>query len=346
VRCVAFLALAVWLGLVATVSAQSEPPAEPNPDATSEESPATGPLLVPSDAAPLACDPAQRAFRFVEVRGSGFEPWATQRLVGTLVDAQGQVQIEWGSVWISPTGRLTLEVNLCGTPFRGRPALPVGGYTIAVGPNGAEPVATASIDLREPPAAGTEVVDAPAPAATPFAAVLPNTRPAASPKPRPTIVLPTFAPTPTSTPRTGVGTRQQPYPAGASGSLSDDFQLLVQGVTPDAYDGIKQSIPSSVPPGADQRYLMVRVEATYRGQGSGVFSTYRLGLFSPASQTSYDQLGASCGLVPGGVPTNLLTSGGVVRGNICFAIRTSDIPGTLLVDRQAADNDRRYFALE
>jgi hypothetical protein len=90
---------------------------------------------------------------------------------------------------------------------------------------------------------------------------------------------------------------------------------------------------------------MVRVQATYAGQGTGVFSAMRLAL-APNAQTSYDQLRNGCGIVPDALPPNLVSHGGVVRGNVCFTVRASDLDsGLLLFDNQSRENDRVYFAL-
>jgi hypothetical protein len=269
-----------------------------------------GPALQSADVSPVICNSGSSGFRYLEVRGTGFDAWASQRLVGNLVDGNGVPHIQWGSVWVSPQGRLTLEVNLCADPFRGRGALPAGDYTVAVGPGDGRSIATTSIALTPPPDVPTEGEAL----ATP-------------------------------TPRSGPGTRAQPVPLGVPGMLVDGWQLAVTGVTADAWSGIHAAVPSSVAPASDQKDFMVQVQATYPGQGTGVFSAMRVALVI-GSGTSYDQLHNGCGVVPEMVPANLVTSGGVVRGNVCFTVRTSDIDSLVLVDSQSVDKDRVYFALK
>jgi len=53
-------------------------------------------------------------------------------------------------VWVSPRGQLTLEVNLCTDPFRARPALPAGDYTVSVSPGSGAAIASASISIMPP----------------------------------------------------------------------------------------------------------------------------------------------------------------------------------------------------
>lgn len=119
---------------------------------------------------------------------------------------------------------------------------------------------------------------------------------------------------------------------------------MVTGVTPDAWSGIHSAVPSSIAPAADQRDYMVRVQAAYQGQGTGVFSAMRLALVS-GTQTTYDQLHNGCGVVPDMVPPNLVTPAGQVRGNVCFAVRASDVDSLVLLDNQPSDSDKLYFSL-
>lgn len=354
------VALASWLILASAVSAQSDTPSAPASDQSTDQAgdqppdqPSPGPTLQASDNAPLVCDPAINGFRYVEVRGSGFDAWATQRLVGNLLDDSGRPQLQWGSVWVSPQGGLTLEVNLCADPFRGRPALAAGTYTLAIGQGRGAPIAATSIDVSpppEPPAEGDipAADDLPAPTTTnplptPAPYVLPNV--VSVPVPTPITLAAPLAATPTPGPRTGPGSLQQPLPLGAPGLLADGWQFVVTGVTPDAWTGIHNAIPSSISPATDQRDFMIRVQATYQGQGTGVFSSMRLALISTV-QTSYDQLHNNCGIVPDMVPPNLVTPGGVIRGNICFTVRAADIDALVLFDNQSNDSDKLYFALK
>jgi hypothetical protein len=142
--------LAAWLSLATTVFAQSDAQSGPPSDQPVDQAPA-GPVLQASDYAPVICDPATHGFRYVEVRGSGFDAWASQRLVGNLLDGNGTPQMHWASVWVSPRGGLTLELNLCGDPFRSRPALTAGTYTVAVGDSSGAPIAATNIDVAPPP---------------------------------------------------------------------------------------------------------------------------------------------------------------------------------------------------
>jgi len=154
-RSVLLLVLAVWLCLAGVVFADDESDPD-NPGADAQSAPAiedqapSGPILQPADYAPLQCDPSRPGLRYLEVRGTGFDAWATQRLVGSVVDANGVPRIQWSSIWVSPRGQLTLEVNLCADPFRNRPALPAGDYTVSVGAGSGGPLAATTISVSPP----------------------------------------------------------------------------------------------------------------------------------------------------------------------------------------------------
>lgn len=357
VRRVFLIGLAAWLCLAAAAYAQDAPDdQQPSDDQPADAAPPpSGPILQPLDPSPVICDPNAAGFRFLELRGSGFDAWARQRLAASTLDANGRPVVQWPSVWISPQGGLTLELNLCADPYRGRPALPAGPYTVVVGQSN-QPIAAASFELSQPPDTSVPAdevapqlpVDAtvtPAPSPTP-APVLGSQQATATPFPTFSLpVLPGSTPTPVPTPRTGPGSQQQPYPIGSPGLLADGWQLVVTGVTPDAWSGIHDAVPyNTQAPSSDQRDFEVRLQATYLGQSTGVFSSMRLALVGP-NGVLYDQLNNSCGTLPDPVPPNLVTAGGVTRGNVCFVVRATDSPSLVLVDNQATDVDKQYFAL-
>ena len=336
---------AIWLCLAGVASAQTDDQSAPPPD----EDQTPQPTLQPATDTALICDPTAAGLRYLEVRGNGFDAWATQRLVGNVLDADGNPQIHWNTVWVSPQGKLTLEVNLCADPFLNRPALTAGDYTIAVGQSDGTPIAETGISLASPedldqtaPASPTARSAAPTP--TPFAYVIPQLPAQSTTTP---LTIPAVASlTATPAPRTGAGSRQQPYPPGAPGNLVDGWQLVITGVSPDAFNGIRTDIPSAVQPASDQRDFMVRAQATYQGPGTGVFSGVRLALLSTATQFIYDQIHNSCGIIPDSLPPNVTTTGNAVRGNVCYMVRASDIGSLIAFDNQTNEADRVYFALQ
>ncbi len=280
-----------------------------------------GPVLQPVNDTPAACDPTQPGFSYVEVRGSGFDAWSGQRLVGTLVDASGAPQAQWPSVFVTPTGQLTLELNLCAEPLQNRPALGPGDYTVSVGSTDGSAIASAGISLQGPGAA-SDAGEQQAPAAT-------------SPQP-----------TPQPAPRSGPGGPGQPMPPGNAANLVDGWQLGIASINPDAYSSIKTAIASAVAPSPDTRDLMLGLQATYVGSGTGTFANSRLALVNTKTQAQYDQLSNNCGFIPNAISPNVVTPGTVVVGNVCFTVPATDIGSLMLVDNQASPADRVYFALQ
>ena len=288
--------------------------------AQEDQTPAPGPLLQPVNDAPAACDPSAPGFRYLEVRGSGFDAWTSQHLVGTLVDGSGATQAQWPSIYVTPQGQLVLELNLCAEPLQNRPALAPGDYTVAVGGSDGSQIASAGITLQDPVAAAA-LGGQQAPAAT-------------SPQP-----------TPTAVPRTGPGSLALPIAPGTGGQLVDGWQLGIESVNPDAYRAIKAAIPSAVAPSADMRQLLIGLQATYAGTGTGTFTDSRLALVNPKTQARYDQLNNNCGFIPSAISPNVVTPGTVVLGNVCFSVPATDIGSLMLVDNQPSLADRVYFAL-
>jgi hypothetical protein len=315
------------------------------------------------------CDAEVNRLQYLEVRGNGFDAWALQRLTGSLVDGLGRPLASWSSVWVSPQGRLTLELNLCADRLRGRPALEPGSYTVRVGTAGGAAIATTSVELATAPI--PEASDAAMPAPAPQATTPPaadTTAPvtgagtstgATSPPPPVTATTAATAttpskpaPAPATAPavappppaRTGPGSLQQPFPLGSPAQLADGWQLIVTGVTPDAWNGIHAVFPSTRAPASDQRAYMVRIEATFRGEGNGVFTAGRLALLSTSGEI-YEQIHDSCGVVPDMPAPDLFGPGGVSRGNVCFTVRASDVDALVLFDTLAGPTERQYLAL-
>jgi hypothetical protein len=317
-------ALCLLLSLLVPTTSLAQEASDTGEPAAAPPAAPTGPALAASDAAPVLCDPGATGFRFVEIRGSGFNAWSSQRLVGSMTDGAGVSRIDWGSVWVSPQGQLTLEVNLCNDPFRNRAALGPGSYTVAVGPGNGAAIAATSIAVTPPP--DPNAVDAIAPDA----------------EGAPADGLPAMTP---PEPGTGPGSAQQPLRPGGVGQLTDGWRMVIANVDPDAWNAIHSSIPSAQPPAPDQKDVLVSLQAIYTGAGNGVLSGVRLALRGRSGQV-YDQLKSSCGVIPGTLPPNLVPPNGGLAGNICFSVPSSDVDGLALFDNQAAEADRVYFALQ
>jgi hypothetical protein len=319
-----------------------------------------GPTLTPDNASPTACDESRPALRYVQVRGAAFYGWASQRLPGVLLDGNGDTQASWKTIWVNPAGNLTVLVNLCSDDFLQRPPLAVGDYLLSVNdPTTDSPIAQTMISVQPAPEPSPvpTINTTPGPV-TPIPTPQPTQPPAFPPQSSATANgTPTAAPagsaatttttssaftSPTPVPRTGLGSQQHPIPLGSSGDLGDGWQIAITGVTPDAWSAIQSNSPGANGPPTNMQDFMVRLQATFSGSQSTTpaFSPYRLRLVGSSGST-YDSLDNSCGLTPDDISLNQFANG-VVRGNVCFTVRSSDVSSLLLYDSQ--QTSPLYFA--
>jgi hypothetical protein len=314
------------------------------PGGTSYADDEDGPTLAPARSDVSICALAGSGGRFLEIRGSRFDGWIGQRLPGVLLDQDGNQQARWRTIWVDPSGQLTLEVNLCEDAASGRGPLAPGTYQITIGDgSSSEPIAMTTFELLDqPPPAHVPAPSPPVarPPQSPAVVVPPGDPTGYTPGP----LAPYLAPnTPGGAPRTGPGSRQQPLPLGAPLSLFDGWHVIVSGVTPDAWSGIHDAVPSNKGPAPNLQLFMLRVQATYTGTGSALFSELRLGLVGPSS--TYDQINNACRLIPDPLLPTLVSEGGIVRGNVCFAVRTSDAGSLAVYDTLTAEPARVYEIL-
>jgi hypothetical protein len=341
------LALLLLLSLTtAAVFADGDDGNGENPDSDAPAGPV--PTLSPTRAEAPICQVAGTA-RYLEIRGSGFDAWVDQRLPGMLTDADGNPEDSWRTIWVDPNGNVTLAVNLCDDVAKQRGPLAPGTHWLFIGDgSGGDPIATTSFDLSDQPlpARSVPLPTPQAPGSGPVVPVPPINPGSNSftPAPVPTYVAPSGSQAqPGTTPVNGPGSRQQPLPLGSTINTFDNWQVTATGVTPDAWSGIHNAVPSNVGPAPNLQYFQVRIQAIYTGSGSALFSDLRLGV-AGASQT-YDQINNSCGLVPDEVQPTPVANGGVVRGNVCFAVRTSDAGSLAMYDTLAPEASRIYVAL-
>jgi hypothetical protein len=332
--------LALCLLLPAATALAQEEGATEEPTAEQEAGPA-GPTLVPDNPTPAQCGATQFSQSYVNVRGTGFDAYATQRLPGTLVDASGSTQASWKTIWVSPQGNLLLPINLCADAFLRRPPLQPGDYFITVfDPTSNAPIAQTAIEVQEEP------TETPTPSPTATGTPTATATPAASLVPTVALSRPptSAASTPTPAPRTGLGSQRQPLPLGSSGDVGDGWGLTVTGVTPDAWSAIQAFSSDNKGPPTNLQYFMVRVQLVYTGPlANATYSGLRLRLAGPS--TTYDPAANSCGQIPDALPGTGVAPAGVVRGNVCFAVRSTDVPSLVLYDSTQPASTRLYFAL-
>src|SRR5947209_5196437 len=166
------------------------------------------------------------------------------------MDADGNVEGNWRTIWVDPNGNVAVAVNLCDDVAGQRGPLSPGTHFVTIGDgSGGDPIAYTSFELLEEAPSPTPVPvplrEAPGSAPTVQVQPINPTYPggAGLGTPQPFALQPT--PTPVTGP-SGPGTAQQPLPLGSTISLFDNWQLTVTGVMPDAWSGIHNAVPSNI----------------------------------------------------------------------------------------------------
>lgn len=104
-------------------------------------------------------------------------------------------------------------------------------------------------------------------------------------------------------------------------------------VIPNATDIVLQENMFSDPPKPGYQSFIASVEATYHGQVPIRFDGhFRLRAVGP-SNISYTSFEDSCGLIPAEIGNNEVLGGGVICGNVCWQVLSSDATNLLMYDR-------------
>lgn len=143
------------------------------------------------------------------------------------------------------------------------------------------------------------------------------------------------------------GGRLEPYPLETTVRLVDDWELAVVSSDPDANEEIAAENEFNDPPQAGHQFYLVRIRATYRGQGSSRFDGgFRLRALGDSGVT-YTQFENDCGVTPDSVydQDRETFEGGGFEANICFEVRSGDAAAGLEVyDDEEERPSRPYFA--
>jgi hypothetical protein len=140
------------------------------------------------------------------------------------------------------------------------------------------------------------------------------------------------------------GTRAYPIPMGQTVAISDDWELTILSVTPDATDQILAESSYNDPPPPGQQFFVATVRITYTGDDSDTF--YGWGLRTVGkSAVSYSQSVDDCGMVPDELESRELFTGGTIEGNLCWSIDSSDADSMVLYDGDQDSDERIFFSL-
>jgi hypothetical protein len=146
---------------------------------------------------------------------------------------------------------------------------------------------------------------------------------------------------------THAGTREDPVPLGEAASLVDGWTLAVTAVTPDATELVVGHNEFNDPPATGEQYFMVALTATSGGSGSaGLEGSFRFRLVGDSAVT-YSTFENDCGVIPDEISKADVFQGGTLSGNLCWAVKSSDVGSLVMFDDpvNAEDEDRVFFAL-
>jgi hypothetical protein len=151
-------------------------------------------------------------------------------------------------------------------------------------------------------------------------------------------------PAPPPPPNPALGTRENPYPRGSTATLADGWKVTVASTIPDATAAVLAENQFNDPPASGNQFFIVRVTATYTGQGSKSFSgSFRLRAVG-TSAVSYSTFANSCGVIPDEISSAEVFTGGTVTGNECWQVKSSDVASLVMYD-DATFDQKIFFAL-
>lgn len=161
------------------------------------------------------------------------------------------------------------------------------------------------------------------------------TSPEAVELPEPTTTTPT-----TSAPKTG--DRERPIPVGSEATFSNGWKLKIVGSSPSAWPAIKATNQFNDPPAPGHQFFMVKVTATYTGQGS---ESALGGLSFSALDSGNTEIDEDCGVIPDELDSfKEVFSGGSLTGNVCFPVQTATASSLVMyVDAGMFNGERAFF---
>lgn len=139
------------------------------------------------------------------------------------------------------------------------------------------------------------------------------------------------------------GGRLNAYPMGTSSPLVDGWRMSVVSSLPDGDAEIAAENQFNDAPASGRQFFIVRVRATFTGEGSSGFDGgFRLLAVGDGGNV-YSTFEDSCGVVPDALSSAETFSGGTIEGNICFEVRSTDAPSLRVFDSEQERPSRPYF---
>ena len=135
-------------------------------------------------------------------------------------------------------------------------------------------------------------------------------------------------------------TLDDPLPAGEVLLGSDDTEIRVLGIIPDARRQVAEENSFNDPPGEGMRFYMIRLEVVYPADAFGSVDVAARD-FSLIGDNRVVYVGLSCGVIPDRLRSEIF-AGGRVEGNICLEI-PEDEGGFILIHEPEYGADSRRF---
>ncbi len=144
---------------------------------------------------------------------------------------------------------------------------------------------------------------------------------------------------------TAGGTRREPVPLGQEAKVGN-WRVQVTDVSTDATQAILDENMFNDPPGPDDRYVLITVEATYVGEDVG---TFWIDILSTFVGDEGDTFSLASVVPPTPITdTSEVAGGEAVSGNVVFAVASKQIAGgtLLLRDLLSREGGRVFFAID
>ena len=141
-----------------------------------------------------------------------------------------------------------------------------------------------------------------------------------------------------------MGSRNNPISLGKS-VVVNNWKVQVESVNKDALKVVRASDPYSASPASNERYVLLKISATYIGEESG----------EPSSDLRFKIVGSkgntfskSCGYSSDTFDNNGETfPDATVAGSLCFTVDANQISGaTVSVQGDYSTEDRKFLSLE
>lgn len=135
----------------------------------------------------------------------------------------------------------------------------------------------------------------------------------------------------TDDPPRGWGSAEDPLDIGDP-FLMGDWEVVVRSVTWDGTEEVMAANQFNAPPAPGRQFVLVEVEATYRGDSSDLPSGLEFAIRTTSGLMLHWGADDYCGVIP----TSLATQGeqfpgGAVTGNVCKSVPSDEIAGAHLI---------------